>query len=203
MYFVRIPKILFRLFPQYQWGVARNQIALTFDDGPHPESTPALLEVLKEANCPTTHFLLGKNAIQYPELVKEIKMRHAIGHHSYHHLNGWNTSDEIYLQDVKKGFEAIRTNLFRPPYGKIKQSQWRAVQSEFPEMKCCQFNFMPGDFDDKIDSERLEKRMKKAKGGDIIVLHDRPECLTKYLPFLSEFIADWKAKGLEFVTLDV
>lgn len=202
MYFVKIPKVITGLFPEYRWEVESHQIALTFDDGPHPESTPKLLEILSESGCPATHFLLGKKVTENPELVIEIIGKgNAIGHHSFNHLNGWNTENAIYIKDFEAGYQAVKTNLFRPPYGKITPNQWKGIHEKYPDMQCCQFNFMPGDFDEKVDEILLKNRMYQVKGGEIIVLHDRPDCLVKYAPFLKEWIADMKAKGLEFVTL--
>ncbi len=202
MYLVRIPKVITGLFPEYRWEVEPHQIALTFDDGPYPESTPALLQILSEADCPATHFLLGKKVVGNPRLITEIiEKDHTIGHHSFNHLNGWNVSLETYLKDFDAGYEQVKTSLFRPPYGKITHRQWKAIHGKYPDMQCCQFNFMPGDFDEKVDEILLKNRMYQVKGGEIIVLHDRPDCFVKYAPFLKEWIANMKTKGLDFVTL--
>lgn len=203
MYLIRIPKALTTFFPQYQWQVKEHEIALTFDDGPHPESTTELLHILSDANCTSTHFLLGKNAEAYPNLIEQIReQNHAIGHHSYSHLNGWKTSKTEYLDDIKKAYQLFPTALFRPPYGKITSQQWSEISNLYPNMKCCLFNFMPGDFDAKVDSHLLNIRMQNVKGGDVVVIHDRPDCLVKYKPFLKEWILGMKAKGYVFVSLD-
>ena len=202
MYLIRIPKVLTTFFPPYQWKVKEHEIALTFDDGPHPESTLQLLKILSEANCTSTHFLLGENTNSYPDLVENIRADdHAIGHHSYSHLNSCKTPKDVYLKDVEKAYQLIQTPLFRPPYGKIKSRYWKEIAQLHPEMKCCLFNLMPGDFDVKVNNQLLEKRMQKVKGGDIIVLHDRPDCLAKYNSFLKDWILEMKAKGYVFVTL--
>lgn len=202
MYLVRTPDLIAKIFPQYQWKVGEKEIALTFDDGPHPESTVKLLELLSEADCIATHFLLGKQVVENLDVTQEIlNSQQVVGHHSFSHLNGYRTKNELYLEDITQGYKLIKTNLFRPPYGKIKTSQWRAFQASYPEIKCCMFNFMPGDFDDKVNAELLHKRMQKVKGGDIVVLHDRPSCLEKYQPFLAQWILDKKSQGYSFVGL--
>ncbi|MCO5248983.1 MAG: polysaccharide deacetylase family protein [Chitinophagales bacterium] len=202
MYFVRIPKAITYFFPHYLWNVGERQIALTFDDSPNTDSTSHLLHLLAETDCKVTFFLLGQQAEKHPDLVCEIQQQgHAVGHHSFNHKNGWKTSNEEYLSDVQKAYQIIKTPLFRPPYGKITQKKWQLIQSENPDMKCCLFNFMPGDFDEKVNSELLQKRMIQVQGGDIIVLHDRKECLVKYQDFLPQWIKDMKTKGYTFVTL--
>ncbi|MCO5233900.1 MAG: polysaccharide deacetylase family protein [Chitinophagales bacterium] len=202
MYFVRVSKIVSSIFPNYVWNVASHQIALTFDDGPHPQSTPLLLELLLKCDISCTHFLLGKQVELYPDTFQLIQnSQHQIGSHSYSHLNGWKTHQRKYVEDVIKGNSSIKSHLFRPPYGKILKSQWKEIHSSYPEMKCCQFNFMPGDFDEDISIEILEKRLFSVKGGDIIVLHDRPDCFAKYVNVLEYWVKNMKDRGLEFVVL--
>lgn len=202
MYFVRVPKFICSFFPKYIWNVASHQIALTFDDGPNPDTTFQLLDLLKKCNVSSTHFLLGKQVENFPNIFQELKSSgQKIGSHSYSHLNGWQTEHQVYFEDFSKGNLLINSSLFRPPYGKIANRQWKIIQSAHPEMKCCQFNFMPGDFDDKVDTELLKDRMYQVRGGDIVVLHDRPDCWAKYSPFLEQWILDIRNRGLEFVFL--
>ncbi len=202
MYFVRIPKLLTFFYPKLIWNVKPNQIALTFDDGPHPESTALLLQLLEEADCLSTHFLIGKNCEDYPKEFKLLQSSpHSIGHHTYHHLDAWKCSSEQYMKDLVLAKNIVNTPLFRPPYGRITTKLSNQILEEFPAMKICQFNLMPGDFDAKVNTEILKERMYRAKGGDIIVLHDRPECFNKFAPFLKEWIGDMKGKGWTFVTL--
>lgn len=202
MYFVRIPKLFTFLFPKMVWNVAPNQIALTFDDGPHPESTALLLQLLEEAKCFSTHFLLGKNCIDFPKDFQLLQSsNHSIGHHTYQHFDAWKNSSEQYIKDLVLAKSIVNTSLFRPPYGRMTPRLSKQIFEQYPEMKVCQFNLMPGDFDAKVDTEILKERMYRAKGGDIIVLHDRPECFEKFAPFLKEWIEDMKGKGLTFVIL--
>lgn len=202
MYFVRIPKLFTYLFPKMVWNVAPNQIALTFDDGPHPESTVLLLQLLEEAQCLSTHFLLGKNCIDFPKDFHLLQSsHHSIGHHTYNHYDAWKSKPEEYYNDFLQAKNIIKTDIFRPPYGKITPRIINRIHKSFPEIKICQFNLMPGDFDEKVDTKILKERIYRAQGGDIIVLHDRPDCFEKYTPFLKEWIGDMREKGLEFVTL--
>jgi peptidoglycan/xylan/chitin deacetylase (PgdA/CDA1 family) len=202
MYLKRIPGFIHHFFPDYQWKVRPHEIALTFDDGPHPESTSQLLTLLAHAEIPVTHFLPGKQVIKYPELFLQLnESRHAIGHHGFNHLNGWKVKDDAYVEDILNGHQAIGTSLFRPPYGKLTRRKWKKIQTALPETCVKMFNLMPGDFEMEINSQALLQRMKQARGGDIIVLHDTPNAFLKYAPFLVEWVHSMKEKGLEFVSL--
>lgn len=202
MYWVKVPSFTSYLFPEWKWNVEKHQIALTFDDGPYASSTPKLLEILDQENCPATFFLLGKQVVQFPEFVSLLKnSNHAIGHHSFSHLNGWSAQNEEYVKDIIHGFEVVKSPLFRPPYGKITPAKWYLLKEQNPDWTCCQFNFMPGDFDEKVTEWQLKERMYQVKGGEIIVLHDRPDTLSKFESFLPEWIKDMRDRGLEFVTL--
>ncbi len=228
MYFVRTPYIIKKLFPQFIWDLpnAENKIYLTFDDGPHPEITPWILEQLTKYNAKATFFCLGKKVEKYPELVQQIlKDGHQIGNHGYAHLNGWKTDDVVYLEDVRRSSILIeklaqdfceisrftrndgtqflhdRTMLFRPAYGKIKKSQILNLKSEFLHLKSeiliLNWSLMPGDFDQNISSEKCYQNFQKVKIGDIIVLHDN-EKSWKHLEYcLPNFLEEFKQYKFE------
>jgi peptidoglycan/xylan/chitin deacetylase (PgdA/CDA1 family) len=175
-YFVRTPQIIQRLFPKVIWRKENSgSIYLTFDDGPNPEVTPLLLEVLREHNVRATFFLLGKNAEKYPELVKLIQEgNHTIGFHCNEHLNSRKLNRVLLLKNFKlpKNFPA--TVLFRPPYGKLKFWQYNFLKNKFPLIG---WTLMPGDFDQKISFQKQLERLIKATTGDIVVLHELPNTI--------------------------
>jgi len=175
-YFARTPRIIQRLFPKVTWRVDNSEsIYLTFDDGPNPDVTPQLLQLLREYNVRATFFLLGKNAEKYPELVKRIQEEnHSIGFHCNEHLNSRKLNRVLLLKNFKlpKNFPA--TALFRPPYGKLKFWQYNFLKNKFPLIG---WSVMPGDFDEKISFQKQLNRILKAAPGDIIVLHELPATL--------------------------
>jgi peptidoglycan/xylan/chitin deacetylase (PgdA/CDA1 family) len=212
MYFVRTPYIIKKLFPKIIWDLpkAENKIYLTFDDGPHPEITPWIIEQLKQYNAKASFFCLGKNAEKHPEIVKLIlENGHTIGNHGYAHLNGWQTNNTEYVEDVLKSNyilnKIIDDNtlikngklLFRPAYGKIRNTQISQLKSHFSsdkkEFLILNWTLMPGDFDQNITSEQCYKNLtKNIKSGDIIVLHDNEKswkhlqyCLPKWLKYYT------------------
>jgi peptidoglycan/xylan/chitin deacetylase (PgdA/CDA1 family) len=146
--------------------------------------------------------LIGKNCEVFPKDFQLLQSsRHSIGHHSYSHYDAWRCDAEMYYEDFIKAKNIVGNHLFRPPYGKITPRIINRIQKDFPSIKICQFNLMPGDFDGKVDAKILKERMYQAQGGDIIVLHDRPECFEKYALFLKEWIGDMRERGFSFVTL--
>src|SRR5512145_1141163 len=125
-YLVKTPWWIKRIYDSYTWSLDRTErvLYLTFDDGPHPEITPFVLQQLKQFNALATFFCVGKNVADYPEIYQQvINEGHAVGNHTFNHLDGWKTNTEIYLKDVEEASHYIDSSLFRPPYGKITSVQ--------------------------------------------------------------------------------
>ena len=115
-YFVKTPKIIQSLFPDYIWKIdtSSKEIYLTFDDGPIPEITPWVLKTLEKYNAKATFFCVGDNIKKHPEVFKEIiSQSHAIGNHTFNHLEGWKTRTAEYLNNIDKTEEVIRNSTFK------------------------------------------------------------------------------------------
>ncbi|MCI5058907.1 MAG: polysaccharide deacetylase family protein [Flavobacteriales bacterium] len=168
-----------------------ENVHLTFDDGPHPEITPWVLEQLSKHQQKATFFILGKNAEAHPEIVERILHEgHKIGNHSYDHPNGWNTPKASFVDNVLKAKDIIDSELFRPPYGKITPGQISMLK----EFKIIMWDVLTGDYDQSKDSQKmLERIIKKTQPGSIIVFHDSEKArenlffvLPKYLNYLFQ-----------------
>jgi len=132
MYFVKTPWWLKKFYPQLIWNKARTTktIFLTFDDGPIPIVTPWVIKTLKSFNAKATFFCIGDNIQKHYAIFLQLKADgHAIGNHTYNHLKGWATADDVYVNNFNKCQTLTQTNLFRPPYGRIKRSQIREIQN--------------------------------------------------------------------------
>lgn len=185
-YFVRIPDWTTHLYPKAIWKSESGRIEWTIDDGPDPVSTTLWLGLLDELNIRATFFVTGKKAEQYPELLDAITSEgHRLGSHGYDHLDGWRTSTDVYLQDFKKSMSVISTGLYRPPYGRMTLNQYKAIASQCDIMM---WSLMPGDFDKATTAEDVENRLSKVKKGDIVVLHDHPQCVHKVAPALRRIV---------------
>lgn len=149
----RSPKFLRKLFPQRIWGipVSDKSIFLTFDDGPDPEITPWLLDFLKANGINATFFCVGENVARYPEIYQRIiNEGHKTGNHTMHHLNGIKTEKTTYLESIKDASRLIDSNLFRPPYGRMRKSLDKIVSKDF---KTIMWTWLSKDYDNKIKVE--------------------------------------------------
>ena len=193
MYFTRPPSIIRKLFPGLVWTIPneKNQVFLTFDDGPDPEVTPWILDTLGKYNAKATFFCLGKNVEKYPDLFERIKKEgHAVGNHSYSHLDGWKTRNKDYFEDVEKADKLIGRNLFRPPYGRIKPSQIRELKKKY---KIVMWDVLSGDFDPgKKTNKRLENIIQVTKSGSIIVFHDNVTTTHDFIMEAIKYLQGYK-----------
>lgn len=216
MYFVRVPYIIKKLFSSIVWELPNreNKIYLTFDDGPHPEITPWVLEQLKKYEAKATFFCLGENAEKYPAIVRQIlKDGHQVGNHGYAHLNGWRTGNDDYRQDYRKGEKALKQTadmdikIFRPAYGKIKKSQIPSetleLKSQNPSTQIVNWSLMAGDFDQSITSEQCFINLQKVQSGDVVVLHDNDKAWKHLQYCLPKFLEFCKMKNYRLNTIDL
>ena len=114
---------------------AEKAIFLTFDDGPIPDVTEFVLKTLKDQEVKATFFCIGDNIRKHPDIFKQVlDGGHSIGNHTFNHLKGWKTDVETYLENFEQCQQLTGTNLFRPPYGRIKKSQIRSIKARYPDM---------------------------------------------------------------------
>lgn len=134
MYFIKTPWYLKSVYPSLVWDMPKpNTVYLTFDDGPVPGVTDVILDMLKAQSIKATFFCIGDNVQKHPELFNRIKNEgHAIGNHTYHHLNGWKTENPVYFEDIAACDEIIHSELFRPPYGRIGFNQIQELKKNIP-----------------------------------------------------------------------
>jgi len=105
---------------------------LTFDDGPIPDVTPWVIDVLDKFDAKASFFCVGENVSKYPDIFHKLQAAgHTIGNHTYNHLSGWATDNASYLKNVRKGALITGSKLFRPPYGRIKPSQMKFIKSHY------------------------------------------------------------------------
>jgi peptidoglycan-N-acetylglucosamine deacetylase len=203
-YFVKTPWILKQIYPRCVWAIPTNEkiVYLTFDDGPHPEATPYVLDVLRKYNAKATFFCIGKNVTDYPVVYRSIlEQGHRVGNHTHNHLNGWKVRDELYLQNVLEAGKYIDSNLFRPPYGRITRFQVKLlseiknspVNSNF---KIIMWDVLSGDFDNKLSSEDCTvNTVKHVQPGSVVVFHDSEKAfprLKESLPKILEYLQNKK-----------
>lgn len=181
-YWVKTGWLIKKLFKGYVWNIPNQTktVYLTFDDGPTPEITEWVLDILRLHNIQATFFCIGNNIKNNPEIFKKvIADGHAIGNHTFNHLNGWRNDNETYFSDlvdcereITKGLGVEnKIKLFRPPYGRMKTSQARGVRKR--GYKIIMWDVLSADFDKTITPEKcLENVIKNTSEGSVIIFHD-------------------------------
>lgn len=201
-YLVKTPWWMKRLFPYCIWDIQSKEktLFLTFDDGPHPEITPFVLEQLKQYNAKATFFCIGNNVNNHPDIYRRlIEEGHAAGNHTQHHLNGWKTEDDLYIKDIQAAAGAIDSSLFRPPYGRIKKSQIKKLHRTRPGTKIIMWNILAGDWDAAVSPEKCYSRVqKRITDGDIIVFHDSEKAWDRMSHCLPRLLHDFSQQGYRF-----
>ncbi len=206
-YWVKTSIFIKKIFFRHIWSIPNKEKAvyLTFDDGPTPEITEWVLAELKKHEAKATFFCIGNNIEKHPSIFSKILQEgHAIGNHTFNHLNGWKTDKTAYVQNALQCAKAIeafsyRSKLFRPPYGKIKPSQAKALRDKGYQV--IMWDVLSADFDQQISPEQcLENVLRNVASGSIIVFHDSVkayENLKYVLPKTLSFLAQNKYKSLK------
>ena len=164
------------LLRRITWGfsIHENVIYLTFDDGPHPDITPWILDILQTQNWKATFFCVGENVVKYPEIFQRILDEgHAVGNHTMKHENALNTKPADYLKSIYDAGKRIPSVLFRPPYGKLTPLLLKRINKTH---KVVLWSYMTYDFDSSVPEQVIIDKFRSGfKKGDIIVLHDNPK----------------------------
>jgi len=200
---IKKENIASKFFKEIVWNFPdrENELYLTFDDGPTDGLTQWVLSVLEEYNAKATFFCTGENVENNPSLFKQIIAEgHSVGNHSYSHMKGLRINNERYYKNVRKALEYIYSDLFRPPYGRIKPSQIRQLKKDF---KIIMWDVLTKDYNNNLKKETcLRKTMRKIKPGSIIVFHDtiKAERNLKYV--LPEVLKYYSNKGFQFSSIE-
>lgn len=194
MYPIQTPKIFRWPYPEMIWKVdtPKKEVFLTFDDGPIPEVTPWVLEQLKSCDATAMFFMVGENIDKHPEVFETVlNSGNAVASHTQNHLVGWNTDLENYLDNVEQAATKMESQFFRPPHGRIKKSQSRALKDKY---HLVMWDVLSGDFDQNIDSDKVVSNVfENVQNGSIIVFHDSVKAwprLEKALPIILKQLKD-------------
>jgi peptidoglycan-N-acetylglucosamine deacetylase len=168
------PKFIRRWCANAWWSIDQdmdNTVYLTFDDGPVPEATPWVLEILSSENVKATFFCVGDNVSKYPDLYQQIiDQGHSTGNHTYNHLHGIKTANELYYRNIRKASSLIDSNLFRPPHGLMKPEQYRFLSNRY---QIVMWDIVSMDYHPSFTPAMIfENVARHVKKGSIITFHD-------------------------------
>ena len=193
-YLNKTPNIIRPLARDLIWSLPTEtpSLFLTFDDGPIPEVTIKVCDILEEFNAKASFFCVGENVKKYPEVFRHVAAKgHSIGNHTFNHINGWKSSNTHYYRNVIEAGKYIESPLFRPPYGQISRSQSKALNKSY---KIIMWDVLSGDFDPKVDWQKcVDNVVNNASDGSIIVFHDSlksADTMLKALPVILKHFAD-------------
>lgn len=199
---VRPPQLLRSFYKGSYWRMDKIEpiIYLTFDDGPIPELTPWVLDILAKYQVKATFFCVGDNILKNPEIFERIKNEgHQVGNHTFNHVKGWQLKQSVYLDNIEKCQQLTKTNLFRPPYGRIKKSQFKSLSRDY---KVVFWDVLSYDYDKMITPKKcLDNSVKYTRNGSIIVFHDNIKAQINLKFALPHYIEHFLKLNYKFATL--
>ncbi len=202
MYLIKTAWWLRALYPSFIWKIDTDEkvLYLTFDDGPHETATPFVLDELQKYHAKASFFCIGNNVVQHRNIYERILAEgHAVGNHTYHHLNGWKTKDEEYIKDIEAAAKEIDSNLFRPPYGRITRFQASIIKRQ---ASIIMWDVLSGDFDTDIQPQKcLANVLYHSKKGSIIVFHDSSKAWDRMSYALPRVLEHFSGEGYQFKAL--
>lgn len=174
---------------------------MTFDDGPTPQVTETVLKILDDFSAKATFFCIGKNVKLYPDIYQEILRRgHSVGNHSHNHLKGWESKTKEYVENVALCAEYVKSNLFRPPYGRISKKQYRYLKNDY---SIIMWSVLSWDFLVNNTPEKCARNvLGNVKTGDIIVFHDSIKAEKNCVPALKIVLEELTIQGYQFDKID-
>jgi peptidoglycan/xylan/chitin deacetylase (PgdA/CDA1 family) len=196
---VRLPGFITSLYKSAVWRFpeAGRVVYLTFDDGPIPEVTPWVLDLLRKEGIQATFFCVGENVMKYPEVYQQIlDDGHSVGNHTFNHWQGLKHTDRDYFSNIEKAGNYIESDLFRPPHGWLKTSQYRFLKKRF---RIIMWDLISCDYDSRHQPEKIFRNITEfVRPGSIITFHDSLKAKQNLTGALPQAIRWMKEQGYRF-----
>lgn len=169
------PRLYRMLFPNTVWRIEnpdRKTVYLTFDDGPIPEVTPWVLDILNRYAVKATFFCVGDNVRKYPGVYRQVTANgHRTGNHTFNHWQGWKHSLRKFIHNTNRAKELIDSPLFRPPHGHLGMNQCKKLQDA--GYRIIMWDVVTRDYSRFMSPEQVLQNVKHyTRDGSIIVFHD-------------------------------
>jgi peptidoglycan/xylan/chitin deacetylase (PgdA/CDA1 family) len=196
---IRLPQFITRCFPGALWRMPFDdmKVVLTFDDGPVPEMTPWVLDLLKKERVNACFFCVGENVKRYPQLYQRILDEgHQTGNHTFNHLNGLKTANKMYFSNIEKAAGFIESDLFRPPHGLIRKSQFKEISKDY---QVVMWDILSGDYKPELTPPEVVRNVLGfIRPGAIITFHDSIKAEENLKYALPIVIKKLKVEGYQF-----
>ena len=187
------------LYPRALWRMDHREkvVYLTFDDGPIPESTPFILEMLKRYDIKATFFMVGDNVRKHTELYKQVLDEgHQVGNHTHNHISGFRHTLRDYSYNVEKANAYIRSHLFRPPHGWMRLAQYALLSRKY---KVVMWDVVTRDYSKWMTAQDVVNNVKRyTRPGSIITFHDSLKSIEKLRTALPASIEWLQQQGYRF-----
>jgi peptidoglycan/xylan/chitin deacetylase (PgdA/CDA1 family) len=204
-YFVKTPWYIRKYYSGCVWNMPADQkiIYLSFDDGPHAQATPFILNQLRAFGAKATFFCIGKNVLEEPVLYKNILAEgHRVGNHTHNHINGWKKSDKEYFENIQLAAKYIDSDLFRPPYGRISKFQIRHLTNDPLRFRIIMWDVLSADFDKSISGEECALNViRNTRPGSIVIFHDSAKAFDRMNVALPNVLEHFSQLGFSFRAL--
>ena len=196
-------KFLRWLYPTALWRMSPDDRAvyLTFDDGPIPEVTPWVIDVLDHYGVKATFFMVGDNVRKHPQEFEMVKSRgHRLGNHTFNHIGGLRHGIGSYVRNVEQANELLQTDLFRPPHGWMKWSQFATISRDY---RIVMWDLVTRDYSTRLNGRDVLLNVRRwARPGSIITFHDSLKSQDKLLYALPRSIEWLQSQGYAFRVFD-
>lgn len=196
---VQLPAWFTRLYPEAVWRMPADEkvVYLTFDDGPVPGVTQAVLRILQQYGIKGTFFCVGENVERYPEIFDQIRKEgHSVGNHTFNHIHGLKNTNSTYFANVEKADKLIMSDLFRPPYGLLKGSQYWVLKENF---HIIMWDVISCDYDPNLKPKQCVRNVINfVRNGSIITFHDSYKAERNVLNALPLVIEKLLNEGYSF-----
>jgi peptidoglycan/xylan/chitin deacetylase (PgdA/CDA1 family) len=196
------------IYPHAIWRMdpSEKAVYLTFDDGPIPEATPYVLDVLAHFNIRATFFVVGDNVRKHPDIFQQVvDAGHRIGNHTYNHIGGFRWLSWKYLENTQKAEDIIgkydprtpKSFLFRPPHGWMRPLQYRVIRRQGYQI--IMWDLVTRDYSRRLTAQDVLDNVKRyARNGSIITFHDSLKSIDKLRKILPDALQWLKDQGYEF-----
>jgi peptidoglycan/xylan/chitin deacetylase (PgdA/CDA1 family) len=199
---VRLPGFFTSLFKEAVWRFDETDqtVYLTFDDGPIPEVTPWVLELLREEDIRATFFCVGENVMKHPEVYQQILSDgHSVGNHTYNHWQGLKKGNREYFDNITKAGEFIHSDLFRPPHGWMKRLQYYRLKKHY---RIIMWDLISCDYDARFSPTEVFRNITDfVRPGSIITFHDSIKARENLTEALPAAISWMKEQGYRFKSI--